>query len=138
MGNEIPRIAEVRVELPSSIDKAILMISYSIGGNLGSVNSFAGVDVSGVTNGVLNAADLLKNNNLLCFVFEVLKTVSPDALTNIYSTVSAPLELVMSLIATSLLNLTCPAFEDMTYSGQPLWKGLQEAFPGAGWAQAAL
>ncbi|GAM43054.1 hypothetical protein TCE0_044r17560 [Talaromyces pinophilus] len=110
----------------------------NIGGNLGAVNTFAGVDISNLTGGVLNAANLLKDNNLLCFVFEIVKTVSPNALTNLYSTIAAPLELATNLVATTLLNLSCPAFEDMTYNGEPLWEGLQGAFPGAGWAQAAL
>lgn len=110
----------------------------SIGGNLGAVNSFAGVDLSNLTGGVLNAANLLEGNNLLCFVFEVLKTVSPNALTNLYSTIAAPLELATNLVTTTLLNLSCPAFDDMTYNGQPIWDGLQSAFPGAGWSQAAL
>lgn len=96
------------------------------------------MDISNLTGGVLNAANLLKDNNLLCLVFEVLKTVSPNALTNLYSTIAAPLELATNLVATAVLNLSCPAFEDITYNGQPLWDGLQSAFPGAEWAQAAL
>lgn len=102
------------------------------------MNTFTGVDISNLTGGVLNAASLLKDNNLLCLVFEVVKTVSPNALTNLYSTIAAPLELATNLVATTLLNLACPAFEDMTYNGEPLWDGLQSAYPGAGWSQAAL
>ncbi|RAO64887.1 uncharacterized protein BHQ10_000899 [Talaromyces amestolkiae] len=110
----------------------------NIGGNVGAVNTFTGVDISNLTGGVLNAADLLKDNNLLCLVFEIVKTVSPNALTNLYSTIAAPLELATNLVATTLLDLSCPAFEDMTYNGEPLWDGLQSVFPGAGWAKAAL
>ncbi|EED17824.1 oxidase, putative [Talaromyces stipitatus ATCC 10500] len=110
----------------------------NIGGNVGSVNTFSGVDLSNLTGGLLNAANLLEGNNLLCFAFEVVKTVSPNVLTNIFSTIAAPLELITNALATPLLDLACPAFKDITYNGEPLWEGLQSAFPGAGWANAVL
>lgn len=102
------------------------------------MSNFAGVDITNLTGGVLNAADLLKDNNLLCLAFEVVKLVSPNALTNIFATIAVPLELITNAISAPLLNLSCPAFEDITYNGKPLWEGLQSAFPGAEWAQAAL
>lgn len=103
----------------------------SIGGNTGSVNSFAGVDPGDLTGGVLNLTGLLEGNNLLCFVFEVLKFGSPNALDGIYKTIAEPLEWVTNLLAVPLLNLTCPAFEDMQIGGTPLWEALQNDFPGA-------
>jgi hypothetical protein len=105
---------------------------------MGRTNSFAGVDTSNLSGGVLNAASLLQGNNLLCLVFEVVKTVSPSALTNIFATIAGPLQLITNAIAQPLLDLACPAFADITYDGQPVWQGLQSAFPGAGWAHAAL
>ncbi|KAJ5506006.1 Chloroperoxidase [Penicillium expansum] len=103
----------------------------SIGGNMGKVDSFAGVDLGDVTGGVLNLAGLLKDNNLLCFVTEVLKFASPNALSGIYSTVAKPLEFVTNILAVPLLNLTCPAFQDLQMGGKPLWEALQDTFPGA-------
>lgn len=105
---------------------------------MGAVNTFAGVDLSNLSGGVLNAASLLEGNNLLCLTLEIVKTVSPNALTNIFATVAGPLELIANAIATPLLDLTCPAFKDITYQGQPVWQALQGDFPGAGWAKAAL
>lgn len=96
------------------------------------------MDIANLTGGVLSAADLLEGNNLLCFGLEVVKLASPNALTTIFATLAAPLELITNAIAAPLLNLSCPAFKDITYDGEPLWKGLQSAFPGAGWAQAAF
>ncbi|KAJ5478289.1 hypothetical protein N7530_003798 [Penicillium desertorum] len=103
----------------------------SIGGNLGEVDSFAGVDPGDLTGGVLNLAGLLEDNNLLCFVTEVLKFASPNALAGIYSTVAKPLEFVTNILAVPLLNLTCPAFQDLQMGGKPLWEALQDNFPGA-------
>ncbi|KAJ5545096.1 hypothetical protein N7535_006517 [Penicillium sp. DV-2018c] len=103
----------------------------SIGGNLGKVNSFAGIDLGNVTGGVLNLAGLLKDNNLLCFVTEVLKFASPNALGGIYSTLAKPLEFVTNILRVPLLDLACPAFKDLQMGGKPLWEALKDDFPGA-------
>jgi hypothetical protein len=39
----------------------------SVGGNTGKVDTFTGVHIADLTGGVLNAATLLEDNNLLCF-----------------------------------------------------------------------
>ncbi|KAJ5095070.1 hypothetical protein N7532_007361 [Penicillium argentinense] len=103
----------------------------SIGGNLGKVNSFAGLDPGDLTGGVFNLTNLLEGNNLLCFVFEVLKFASPNALSGIYKTLAEPLEFVTNVLAEPLLNVTCPAFEDLQMGGKPIWEALQNDFPGA-------
>jgi hypothetical protein len=106
-------------------------LDYSIGGNLGEVNSFAGLDLGDVTGGVLNLTGLLKDNNLLCFVTEVLKFASPNALSGIYSTLAKPLEFVTNILKVPLLDLNCPAFKDLQKGGKPLWEALKDDFPGA-------
>lgn len=58
----------------------------SIGGNTGTVNSFAGVELTDLTSGVLNLPKLLESNNLLCFVLEIVKLASPTYLSNLYAT----------------------------------------------------
>ncbi|CAG8100898.1 unnamed protein product [Penicillium salamii] len=103
----------------------------SIGGNTGTVNSFAGVDPADLTGGVLNLTTLLEGNNLLCFVFEVLKFASPNALSGLYSTLAGPLEFVTDILSVPLLNLTCPAFKDLQMGGKPIWEALKDDFPGA-------
>ncbi|KAF9883738.1 hypothetical protein FE257_003030 [Aspergillus nanangensis] len=103
----------------------------SIGGNTGEVNSFAGVDLGDVTGGVINLTNLLDDNNLLCFVFEVLKFASPNALSGLYKTLAAPLEMITKALAVPLLDLSCPAFKDMQKGGKPLWDALKDDFPGA-------
>ncbi|KAF5260949.1 hypothetical protein FOXYS1_8378 [Fusarium oxysporum] len=103
----------------------------SIGGNMGKVNSYAGVDVSNVTGGVLNLTKLLEGNNLLCFVFEVVKTVAPNSLSTIFSIIATPLELITDALGSTLLNLACPAFKDLTVGGQNFEDGIKDKFPGA-------
>ncbi|KAG2002707.1 hypothetical protein GB937_009577 [Aspergillus fischeri] len=103
----------------------------SIGGNTGTVNSFTGVNLADVTGGVLNLTTLLEGNNLLCFVFEVLKFASPNALAGLYKTLAAPLDLINKIIAVPLLDMSCPAFKDMQMGGRPLWDAIKDDFPGA-------
>ncbi|GIK00968.1 hypothetical protein Aspvir_004998 [Aspergillus viridinutans] len=103
----------------------------SIGGNTGTVNSFAGVNFADVTGGVLNLTTLLEGNNLLCFVFEVLKFASPNALAGLYKTLAVPLDMINKIIAVPLLNMSCPAFKDLQMGGRPLWDAIKDDFPGA-------
>lgn len=110
----------------------------SIGGNTGTVNSFAGVELTDLTSGVLNLAKLLESNNLLCFVLEVVKLASPTYLNNLYATLSVPLNLLFDTLSVPLLNLACPTWKDLTYGGEPIWQALQERFPGANMSGAAL
>lgn len=110
----------------------------NIGGNVGTVNSFTGVDLSNVGSGILNAGMLLEGNNLLCFALEVVKLASPSYLSNLFSTVSVPLNLLLDTVATPFLSLACPVWGDLTLGGVPIWTALQEEFPGANQSARAL
>ncbi|KIW23701.1 uncharacterized protein PV07_11880 [Cladophialophora immunda] len=103
----------------------------SIGGNTGTVNSFTGLDISNLSGGILNAETLLEGNNLLCFAFQVVNTVSPDSLSPLYSALAVPLKLLTDALGSALDPLTCPPLGDLTYEGQPIWKSLTNAFAGA-------
>lgn len=105
---------------------------------MGSVNSFAGVDLGDVTGGVLNAEKLLEGNNLLCFVFEVIKTVAPNSLSTLFKIIEGPLKLLTDTLGAALLDLNCPAFADLTVGGKSLQDGLVDKFPGAKAAGSVL
>lgn len=98
---------------------------------MGEVNSYAGVDVSNITGGVLNLTKLLEGNNLLCFVFEIVKTVAPNSLSTLFSIIATPLELITDALGSAVLNLACPAFKDLTVGGQSFEDGIKDKFPGA-------
>lgn len=105
---------------------------------MGAVNTYAGVDPSDVTGGVLNLTELLQSNNLLCFVFEIVKTVSPNSLSTLFSIIQVPLDLITDALGASILNLGCPAFNDMTVGGKSFEKGIKSQFPGAKWSGNVL
>lgn len=98
---------------------------------MGRVNSYAGVDVVDVTGGVLNLTKLLEGNNLLCFVFQVVKTVAPNSLSTLFKIIEVPLKLVTDTLGAAILDLACPAFKDLTVGGKSLEEGIQDQFPGA-------
>ncbi|OCL08805.1 putative oxidase [Glonium stellatum] len=110
----------------------------SIGGNTGTVNSFTGVDLGNFTNGLITVDTLLKNNNLLCFAFQIVKFASPNILSGFFSTIDVPLEMVTKALAVPLLSLDCPAWDDLNRGGEPIWEKLQELFPGAAKSGFAL
>ncbi|KAL1869626.1 hypothetical protein Daus18300_005481 [Diaporthe australafricana] len=110
----------------------------SVGGNMGEVDTFAGVDLADVTGGVLNAASLLEGNNLFCFALEIVKTFAPNALAPVFKSLEAPLKLINDAVVGPLLDIGCPAFQDLTMGGEDLFSGLSGKFPGANKSGSAL
>ncbi|KAK4503777.1 hypothetical protein PRZ48_004692 [Zasmidium cellare] len=110
----------------------------SVGGNVGEVNSFTGVNLADPVDGLLNVPNLLESNNLLCFVLEVVNFAAPNYLNNLVSTLTAPLELLLDAVAAPLLNLSCPQLDEITRDGVPLWESLGAQFPGANRSGSAM
>ena len=110
----------------------------SIGGNTGTINSFSGLNLQDITGGILNSASLLESNNLLCFALEALKTFLPNSLSPLLSTLAAPIDLVADVLAAPILSLACPAWQDLTEGGEPLWNVIQNSFSGAKKAGSSL
>ncbi|KAK5625313.1 hypothetical protein RRF57_001029 [Xylaria bambusicola] len=107
-------------------------ILLSIGGNLGEVNSFAGIDIGNITGGIMNVAKLLEGNNLICFALTVLKTFVPSSLTaSIFATLEPLLNFLDDILLHPLLDLSCPVFADLSLGGTDLWSGLLDRYPGA-------
>jgi hypothetical protein len=80
---------------------------------------------------VLDATTLLKNNNLLCFAFEVVKTVAPNSLSSLFTILEVPLKLVTDALGAAILSLSCPAFGDMTVGGESFEDVVKRVYPGA-------
>ncbi|KAI1427669.1 Chloroperoxidase [Xylaria sp. FL1777] len=114
-------------------------VLLSIGGNLGEVNTFAGVDIANLTGGVLNAATLLEGNNLICFALNALKTFVPTSLSaTVLTSLTPVLKLLDNILLHPLLDLSCPAFADLTLGGEDLWSALLNRYPGARQSGMAL
>ncbi|KAF2767032.1 Cloroperoxidase [Teratosphaeria nubilosa] len=113
-------------------------IFASIGGNMGEVNSFTGVDLQDPVSGALNIGNILENNYLLCFALEVFNFAAPNYLNNIVATLEPVLKLVTDTVAGAVLNMSCPQIGEITRDGVPLWESLGNEFPGAKKSGSAL
>lgn len=110
----------------------------SIGGNTGTVNSFTPLDLSDLSGGLLNVQTLLEGNNLICFALQVVKTVSPNSLSNLFKTLAVPLSLLTEALGAAVTDLTCPPFGDLAYGGQPLWDAIIKGYSGPARAGSSL
>jgi hypothetical protein len=122
-------IAELTLDAVSGVVKYPVLAS--IGGNLGSVNSFAGIDLSDPVYGLSNIPSLLESNNLMCFALEIIKTAAPSYTNNLFSALTGPLTTLFDAINTPLLNLGCPEWDSLTYGGKGFLEQLQDTYPGA-------
>lgn len=61
------------------INNAMFPGIVRFGGNTGTVDSFAGVDVTDLTGGAFNLADLAEGNNGACFLLQASMQGLPDA-----------------------------------------------------------
>ncbi|KAK5130761.1 hypothetical protein LTR08_001706 [Meristemomyces frigidus] len=103
-----------------------------IGGNTGTVNSFTGVDLDNLTSGVLNAATLLEDNNLICFALNVVKLAAPSYTNKLFATLSGPLNLILNAVNVPMLSLDCPTWAALQSGGQNIFDVLSEyQIPGA-------
>ncbi|KXJ90382.1 Chloroperoxidase [Microdochium bolleyi] len=99
----------------------------NIGGNMGTTNSFTGVDLQDLTGGALNAVKLLQGNNLVCFSLEIVKAFAPNSLSTLFATIAKPLQMINDAVGPPLLSLACPAMGELTAGG----KALLDKYPGA-------
>jgi len=96
---------EVDYFLADVVNAAVLHPKFlNIGGNTGTTNSFAGVDVKDLTGGVFNSADLLKGNNFACFVYQLSAQAKPDILLG-------ALTKLTDAIGSITGKLTCPQLQ---------------------------
>ena len=100
----------------------------SFGGNLGKVNSFAGVDLGDLTGGVFNLANLLEGNNLECFVFQITLAAAPDFLGSTYTDVKKALTPLSDKVMQLLADKICPQLEEYNHKLFEKYPGYTEAY----------
>lgn len=87
----------------AAVNPAIL----KIGGNTGTVNSFAGVDLGDLTGGAYHLVDLINPNKFVCYIYRLVSVAVPDALSG--GLIGGVLELVTDLLQTIITPLIDPA-----------------------------
>jgi hypothetical protein len=96
----------------------------SVGGNTGTVNSFTGVDLADLTDGVFNAETLLQGDNAVCFIFQLAEQMAPDVLKGILTDVTRPMDMLTQGITQVLKPYNCPKLQNID-------KNQFAQFPGA-------
>jgi len=79
-----------------------------VGGNTGTPNSFAGVNVVDLTGGVYNAQNLLEGNNAMCFALQNIQQGAPDLLRGLVGNVVVALQKLTGVLDPLLATLNCP------------------------------
>ena len=59
---------------------AVVPEALSVGGNIGKVNTFTGVDLSNITGGVYQTSDLTDPKKFVCFLYQLTLAIVPDFL----------------------------------------------------------
>ncbi|PPJ58085.1 hypothetical protein CBER1_05299 [Cercospora berteroae] len=94
------------------------------GGNTGTTDSFAGVDITDLTGGALNAQSLLEGNNGACFFLQASQQAIPDALDPALGAIGSVANWAAQQLGPIADKLACPQLIDFESS-------LFDQFPGA-------
>ncbi|KAG5818611.1 hypothetical protein H9Q71_001358 [Fusarium xylarioides] len=110
----------------------------SIGGNTNGVNTFVGINFDDLAGGVLNGKNLLQGNNLVCFALNAIKTVSPNALSSLFATLSSVTDVLFAALEPIMGAMDCPVYKDLSVNGtnwldynKKMYPGFKKA--GGGW-----
>lgn len=106
--------------------------TLGVGGNLGSTNTYAGLDISNLTGGVYNLENLAEGNNALCFGKQFLELTTGDALQGLTATLTSAVESLQSQYLDSVVD-GCPeltAIDESNLNEYPGWTESQTASQG--------
>ncbi|EUC35031.1 hypothetical protein COCCADRAFT_35376 [Bipolaris zeicola 26-R-13] len=96
--------------LADTLNAAALYPKFlEVGGNTGQPDSFVGVDVSSLTGGIFSSANLLKGNNLACFVYQISALAKPDILLGVLTT-------LLDIVNNAVAALSCPQLKNFDQS----------------------
>lgn len=122
-------LVQLNLDLVSWISKYPELAS--IGGNTGEVNTFTPLNITGLPEGLMNVPTLLENNNLLCFVLQIVGTFAPDSLSGIFDIIAKPLKLLTDTLGADLLDLSCPPAQELGLDdSEPVWEKLTSSYAG--------
>jgi len=95
----------------------------SIGGNTGTPNSFTGVNITDLTDGVFNAETLAEGNNFECFIYQLAAQAKPDILLGALDTLTDAVgKIVGGLSCPQLKNVDFNQLQDLPgYRKQPVY-----------------
>jgi len=95
----------------------------SVGGNTGQPNTFTGVDIPNLTQGLYNGATLTEGNNFACFVYQLAQQAKPDILGGLLDTLTNAIGQLSSKLSCPQLKAIDTAQLEMFpgYTRQPVY-----------------
>ncbi|KAF7888589.1 uncharacterized protein EAF02_003130 [Botrytis sinoallii] len=87
-----------------------------IGGNMGTPNTFAPVNLGSLTKGVFQTGSLLEGNNLECFVFQVAQAALPDIVAGAVGNLANTIKPFTDVVTQRLGGLGCPQLQGIDQS----------------------
>ncbi|KAF7938508.1 uncharacterized protein EAE98_000846 [Botrytis deweyae] len=87
-----------------------------IGGNMGTPNTFAPVNLGSLTKGVFQTGSLLEGNNLECFVFQVAQAAIPDIAAGAIGNLANTIKPFTDVVTQRLGGLGCPQLQGIDQS----------------------
>lgn len=82
----------------------------SVGGNTNGVNTFTGVSLGDTFGSAFNAQNLLKGNNLQCFIYGITTQITLDATKGLTSTLTSAVTSLLNQYAKAPVSFGCPQF----------------------------
>ena len=102
---------------------AVVPEAVSVGGNTGTVNSFAGVDLGDITGGAYDTSDLTNPTKFVCFLYQLTLALVPDFLRSeaLGSVLGGALSLLQNQIQ-PFVDPSCATIGKLTAQDVPLVK----------------
>ncbi|KAK5117333.1 hypothetical protein LTR62_005950 [Meristemomyces frigidus] len=102
----------------------------SLGGNMGTTNSFVGLDPANLTGGVYNAGMLAQGNNAVCFAIQLTIQALPGTLAGLFSDITAALSKVAGVLGTASSSLGCPQITNVDKKQLEQFPGYSKSYDG--------
>ena len=95
---------------------AVVPEAVSVGGNTGTVNSFAGADLGNITGGAYQTSDLTNPTKFVCFFYQLTLAIVPDFLRSeaLGNALAGALNLLQSEIS-PFVNPSCAKIGELFY-----------------------
>ncbi|CAH0385206.1 unnamed protein product [Bemisia tabaci] len=99
---------------------------FQIGGNTGKVDSFVGLDLANLTGNVYSLPTLLQGNNLVCFMYQAMRSTYPDVLNGMVEVIDSIVFTALSSVFNAQTLLSCPRLTQLNTTLYSMYPGYTE------------
>ena len=102
--------------------------TVKVGGNMGKVNTFTGLDLTNATGGVFNAEDLGQGNNAACLAFQAATLGAPDILSKIWKDIAGPMAKLTAAFEPLIAKAECKKLAKFDTDALKAYPGYSEKY----------